>query len=379
VEEAHSMVKSSFSWLAVGSLTRPTPYFERANGRGISIFRFDERDGDLTLVSEVGGIDNPTYLVGDVKTGRLFATSEVFGWNEGTVSAYNFDAVTGRLDYINKQAARGSLTAHLSLDRSGQLLFATNYSHETSDEFPGRGVCIFPIRDDGSIGAAIGSFGHLGCGPNALRQSVSHPHCAVVSPDNETLSVPDLGTDSVMHYSLAEAATSFSAKASFVTQLSPGAGPRHLAYAPNGKHFFVINELSSTISAFCSPLTGNTQAITQVSTLPPGFAGENLCAGLEVSPDGRFLYGSNRGHDSISAFVINEQTGDLALIGYYPSGGRTPRSLAITASGRYLVVGNQNSDSLAVFSIDPETGTPQGPLKTIECPTPMCVTSLGFA
>jgi 6-phosphogluconolactonase len=362
------------SWVAVGSLTRATPYFEKANGAGISLLLLDEEgSGELTLVSQIAGIDNPTYLAVDSEASLLFATSEVFGWNEGTVSAYRIEGTTGRLSYINKQVTRGSLTAHLSVDHSRHFLFATNYAHETPGEAPGQAMAVFGIQSDGSLTSAISTVAHVGSGRDRERQGVPHPHSTLSSPVNDVVSVADLGTDSILHYAFCPSSGLLESTPFATTALPPGAGPRHFVHSPDGRHLFVLNELSSTLSAFRWSGRAKTDFVMALSTLPSDFIGDNLCADLQISADGRFLYGSNRGHDSIACFEVDAESGSLTALGQIASQGRTPRSFAIAPGGKHLIVANQNSDNLVVMHINPSDGRLIPAASVVPLGSPMCV------
>jgi 6-phosphogluconolactonase len=361
--------------VAVGSVTRDTPYFQHARGKGITIFAFDDRSGELTRLSEKGGIDSPTYLAVHEGKACVYAGSEVFGWNEGTVSAYRLDPESGSLSYINKQPSLGSILAHISLDRTGRFLFAANYSlyPEPDDSLPNRSVVVMPIREDGGLGAPVCSRSHSGSGPNGARQERSHAHCVHASPDNAHVLVADLGIDQLVVYRfdvesglLSEAPAPFKMKA--------GAGPRHFAFHPSGRYVYAINELDSTIAALAFDIgSGGLALLETAPALPSGYAGESHCAGLQITPDGRTLYGSNRGQDSLVVYAVDESTGRLSFVEHHSCLGRTPRDFAIDPSGRFLLVANQDSDAVIVFRIDPESGRLTDAGHRAETGTPMCV------
>ena len=193
---------SEGTFVVVGTLTRDAPYFQGARGKGITVFAFDEKSGQLTQLSEKGGVDNPTYVTVHEGNRCVYANSEVFGWNEGTVSAYRLDPRTGSLLYLNKQPALGSILAHNSLDRTGRFLFVANYSvyAEPDDSLPDQSVVVMPIREDGGLGSPVCSRSHSGSGPNAARQERSHAHCVLASPDNRHVLVADLGIDQLVVY-----------------------------------------------------------------------------------------------------------------------------------------------------------------------------------
>ncbi len=358
----------------VGSLNRMAPYFEAARGNGISVFDFDEATGRISLIRERGGIDNPTFLTIDPVRRRLYAISEVFGWNEGTVTAFAIDPATGALRYINKQPTLGSITAHCRLDHTGRFLIVVNYSMDDAADFPGQSVVVFPLRDDGGLAPPIYSVRHTGSGPNHSRQESPHPHCSVVSPDNRFVLVSDLGIDQILSYRFDATTGRFAPGPPGAVSLPGGSGPRHLAFHPTGQFLYAINELAGTIVVFSYELgEGRLAAVQSISAVPSGFDGESHCADLHINAAGTVLYGSNRGNDSIAAFAIALDTGRLTLIGHTPSGGRTPRNLAIDPSGRFLLAANQNGDNIMAFSIAPDTGALSAAGPAVGSGTPMAI------
>lgn len=368
------------TFVVVGSVTRDTPYFQGARGKGITVFAFDEKNGELIRLSEKGGVDNPTYLTVHEGNRCVYANSEVFGWNEGTISAYRLDPRSGGLSYINKQPALGSILAHNSLDRSGRFVFVANYSvyAEPDDTLPDQSVVVIPIRSDGGLGPAVCSRSHPGSGPNAARQERSHAHCVLASPDNRHILVADLGIDELVVYGFDAASGVLSAETSF--SMKGGAGPRHFVFHPSARYIYAINELDSTIAALAfDAAPGGLTLLQTVSALPSGYVEESHCAGLQLTPDGRYLYGSNRGHDSLVIYAIDESTGRLSYVEHHSCLGRTPRDFAIDPSGRFLLVANQNSDAVIVFRIDPQSGKLTDAGKHAEIGTPMCVKFARFS
>jgi 6-phosphogluconolactonase len=355
----------------VGCLNRGTPYFQGARGTGIAVFAFDDETGALTFLGETAGVDNPTYLTLDVERGRLYATSEVAGWNEGIVTAYRIDPEHGTLTYLNKQPTLGSIAAHASIDHSGRNLLVADYTMGQPDDLPGQQVAVFPIRADGGLAPASSSHPHHGSGPNVARQEGPHAHCAVASPDNRFVFVCDLGIDQIVRYRLDAEAGRLTPDGG--TPTAAGAGPRHFVFHPNGRFAFVINELDSTITAYAyGAADGSFRAVETVPALPAGYAEESHCADIHLSVDGRFLYGSNRGHDSIVIHAVDPETGRLTLVGHTPTEGRTPRNFAISPSGQFLLAANQNGDNIVVFRIDPAAGT-LAKVGETGIGTPMCV------
>ena len=242
----------SFKTLAiVGSLTRDTPFFESAQGRGLSVFSFDEASGALELLSETTGDDNPTYLAVNAEERFLCVTSEVYEWHEGVVTSYAIDPTLGRLTYRNKQATLGHLSAFVDLDRSGRNILVSNYSMQAPDVAPGRCLVVLPIRD-GLIAPASDSLTRAGSGPIADRQERSHAHCLLEMPDGRLVTA-DLGTDEVAFYDFDAAAGTMSAAPVETLALPEGSGPRHVAWSRDGQHLYVLNELASTVAAFVTP------------------------------------------------------------------------------------------------------------------------------
>jgi len=360
----------------VGCLTRPTPYFAGAHAEeGLAIFALDEDTGRLRILGRTGGIDNPTFLSVSPH-GYLYATSEVFGWNEGVVSAYAIDPANGTLGYINKQPTLGSISAHNSLDRTGRYLFVTNYGHDYPGEVPDRSVAVYPIRDDGGLGAPLCSVKHAGTGPVPGRQVRPHPHSALASPDNRFVLVADLGIDQLVTYRCESGLLSQVAGVRTVLP-PPGSGPRHFVFSADGRTVYLLCEIASTIAHLrYEPESGGLSLLGTYAALPGGAGRESLGADLHLSPDGRFLYGSSRGHDSLVIYRVRDDNGELSLVGYQPTGGRTPRNFAITPSGRFLLVANQDSDEVVVFRRDEANGGLQH-CSSVEVGTPMCIKICG--
>ncbi|MGH6861415.1 MAG: lactonase family protein [Phyllobacterium sp.] len=352
----------------VGNLNRNAPPGE---GKGISVFRFDDQTGELTPADDCLGIDNPGYLAIDEKNKRLYAAVEVPAWNENLVVAFDVDPVSGALSYINMQPALGNTTCHLGFDQTRQIVFASNYTVAPLGARPGNALAAFSLRADGGLDPAFAAVSHEGANailPTTKRQ---HGHCAVASPDNRTLFVCDLGLDRIMAYVLPEKGEELKLAATPFTQLPEGAGPRHLTFHPNGKTSYVINELNSTISVLDYDADRASLTVLQtLPTLPEDFSGENTCAEIAVSADGRFVYGSNRGHDSIAHYAVGEN-GELSLVGWTASQGRGPRNFTIDPSGRFMLVANQKGGGIAIFKRDIDSGALEDTGRRIDLPTPM--------
>jgi 6-phosphogluconolactonase len=353
----------------VGSLNREAPYFQGARGVGLSVYTFDEDTLAVTKLAETGEVDNPTFLSVTPDGAKIFANSEVFAWREGVVSAYGFDRATNALTYINKQPTLGSITAHNFVTRDGSKLLVANYGMGSGG--PDQSVVVYGIREDGGLTAPLASVAHEGTGPNEARQERSHAHSATESISGTIAIVADLGTDCLVTYRI-EADGSLTPLQE--TALKRGAGPRHIALHPNQKFVFVMNELDSTVVSLALDAdTGGFAFIDAKPAVPAEARDHNHCADIQISPDGRFLYGSNRGHDSIPIFAVDQETGKLTLVDYTPCGGATPRNLCLTPSGNYLFSANQNADRISIFARDAETGRLTDTGRAIGIGTPMCV------
>jgi 6-phosphogluconolactonase len=365
----------------IGCLTRPTPYFPNAHGAGILLCRFDAETGALVPIRACTGIENPAWLTVDSDGARLFVCSEVFEWGQGRITAYQIleEDETTFLAKLSERRSCGSITAYASLDRSGTKLLVANYCLDAPNRTEQSAVAVFPIAEDGGLRPASARLSHDGfaLGPNAARQERPHAHAVLASPDNRFLLVVDLGIDSVLSYRFDAVAGTVAAEPVAILPMNPGAGPRHLAFHPNGLYLYVINELNSTIAVLAfQSASGNLELLQCVSTLPPASAVANDACAIELTPDGRFLYATNRGHDSVAIFAVDPASGWLTAKGHVASGGRTPRCLAIDPDGRFALVANQNGDNIAVFRIDRASGALTLAPPPVAVGTPMCIAFL---
>jgi 6-phosphogluconolactonase len=362
--------------LFVACLNRKVPYFPAARGKGIAVFSLNEATGALTKLSDETGADNPNYLAIHENNRSIYAASDMAGQNEGVIIAYQFNPATGRLSYINKQGTLGSLPAYASIDQTGKFLLIANYSMAAAppDGSPDQAIAVMPIRTDGGVDTPVTSRAHSGSGPNAQRQERSHAHCIRATPDNRYAVVADLGIDKLMTYRFDRNLGHMTPGKVPYLDLPPGSGPRHFVFHPSARFAYVINELeASTATLSFDQFSGSFQLLHIAPMLPADYREVSDCADLQISSDGRFLYGSNRGHNSIAIHAINQSTGRLVLVGHQSTLGETPRNFAIDPSGRYLVVANQNSDTLIVFRIDDRTGRLADTGEQVEIGTPMCV------
>jgi 6-phosphogluconolactonase len=357
-------------YVYIGTYTSPAPHVPDARGKGIHVCRMDPSTGRLTNAFVTTGIDDPSFLTIDPRKHCLYAVSEVFDWPDGLVSAYAIDPQTKQLRLLNRQPSRGRLAAYVEVDKSGRLALVANYLGGTA--------AVFPIAADGSLEEPTDVVRHSGSGVDPRRQESPHPHAIVVDPTNRYAFVPDLGIDKVMRYRLDVEHGRLQPGEDPATALEPGSGPRHLEFHTGGRLAYLIQELGSTITAFrYEPDRGGLRRLQTVSTLPEGFAGESHCADIHVHPSGRFVYGSNRGHDSIVAFAA-DQEGRLTYAGHEATRGRTPRNFAIDSTGTFLLAANQDSHSIVTFRIDQESGRLSFTGEVADVPSPVCVKIVQF-
>ena len=344
--------------------------YTTTRSKGIYAYRFDADSGRLTSLGLVAETVNPSFLAVDPSRRFLYAVNEISnyaGGKGGGVSAFAIDRATGKLTFLNEVSSRGREPCHVSLDKTGKFVMVANYG--------GGSAAVFPVVADGRLGEASAFVEHHGSSVNPERQEGPHAHSIATSPDNRFVLAADLGLDRLLVYRFDAAQGSLEPNDPPFATVKPGAGPRHFAFHPGGRFVYTINEMGSTITAFSyDAMRGSLREFQTVSTLPKDFAGASDTAEIEVHPSGKFLYGSNRGHDSIAVFAIDSGTGTLTPVEHVPTGGKTPRSFAIDPAGSCLVVANQDSDNLVVFRIDARTGrlTPSG--KVSDVPSPVCVT-----
>jgi 6-phosphogluconolactonase len=333
---------------------------------GIYSYRLDMESGALHFLSAVSGVVNPSYLAIDRQRRYLYAveeTEENAGQPGGAVSAFKIDRQTSALAWINRQPSHGAHPCYVSIDGSGRWLLAANYS--------GGNLCALPIEKNGALGPARTVIQHSGSSVDAARQEGPHAHSIIPDPNNRFALAADLGLDQILSYRLDADRGLIE---SHTTSLRPGAGPRHLVFHPSGALLYCMNELDSTITAFAYDAeSGALRELQTVGTLPDDFAGSNSGADIHIHPSGQFLYSSNRGHDSIAIFRLDQANGQLQRTGHVATGGRTPRNFAIDPTGTFLLAANQGSDTVVTFRIDRATGnlTPAGQETSVH--KPVCV------
>jgi 6-phosphogluconolactonase len=337
-------------------------------GKGaIHAWRFSLTDGRCLPVTRNDGVEHPFFIAISPDQRFLYSIhAKSFGSaEEEQVAAYAIDKATGVLRLLNRQSSRGSASCFLEVDATGKTVLVANYTTGN--------VAALPVLEDGSIGPAASFFQHAGSGPNPARQKGPYAHSFIVSPDNRYAYAADLGIDQVLGYRLTASTAKLERLDPPSAATPPGAGPRHLAFHPNGKWLYAINELANTVTRFdYAPATGALTPGATVSTLPEGYAGVTHTADVKITPDGRFLYGTNRGHDSVAVFAIGAD-GVLTRVAIEPSLGKGPQNLAITADGRWLLCANMPGNNVAVFAIDRESGRLKAVGQPVEVPSPSCL------
>ncbi|WP_233862720.1 lactonase family protein [Paraburkholderia adhaesiva] len=326
---------------------------------GIYVYRFDTKTGDATPVS-VAKTVNPAYLAVSRDRRFVYAVNELPGEDgpaslRGDVSAFAFDPASGQLTFLNKVSAEGNDPCYLILSPDGRYVFVSNYSIAAD---PGGSFVVLPVEQDGTLGTPVQTVRHEGSGPVKGRQDSAHVHSTVFSPDGRLLYAQDLGADKLYTWRyMADGGHDVVSPAEWhYTEMKAGSGPRHLVFSNDGRHAYVIDELSASVTVLRDQ---NGQLVPEQteSLVEPGFKGVVGAAALHLSPDGRFLYASNRGDaNDITIFAVDQASGKLSFVGRQSSLGKTPREFSIDPTGRWLIVGNQNSDTAYVFRRDPQTG-----------------------
>ncbi len=357
----------------VGTYTQPirfgTGHVLEGKGEGIYAFRMDPASGALEPAGKTTGVANPSYLAFDGTQRFLYAVNELKSYEDnptGTVSAFAVDPATGGLRFLNKQLTHGTDPCHVLVDAKRRHVFVANFMSGS--------VSVFPLRDDGSLAEASDFIQHQGSSIDPARQKGPHAHSVTLDKANGRAFVPDLGLDKLLIYKFDAHRGMLEPNNVPWLKMKPGAGPRAIALHPGGNFAYLVNELNSTLAALAyDEAAGAFQELQIVPTLPPGFAGDSTCADVQISPSGAFLYASNRGHDSIAVYRIDQRAGTLTYVAHTPTEGRTPRSFCIDPTGTFLLAANQDTDTVVTFRIDAQTGRllPTGHIAQV--PTPVCV------
>ena len=332
-------------------------------GKGIHAFRFDSETGKAESLGLAGTVENPSWVTADRDFRFLYAVSELDGNKEGGVASFAIDRHSGKLRSLNAVQSGGVAPCHASVDATGKTLVVANY---TTGQ-----VSAFPIESSGSLGTASSLEKAHGSSVNKERQDGPHAHAAVITDNNERVYVPDLGLDEIRIYKLDAAHGKLTPNDPPVVKGEPGLGPRHIVFDASGAHAYVINELKPQVSVYeHDRATGNLRLIQTVRTLPADFTKENTGAEIRLAPSGKFLYASNRGHDSLQVYAVESGKGTLKQVQIVSTDGQEPRGFALDPSGHFLLAGNQKSDNIIVFRVDGETGklTPSGQKLAVKSP-----------
>ncbi|MBE3100080.1 MAG: lactonase family protein [Planctomycetes bacterium] len=355
-EVAHAAAPQAMR-VYVGTYTGP-------KSKGIYQLRLDLATGALGQPELAAEVERPSFLAIHPNRQFLYAVSES-GGKTGALSAFAIAPDTGKLAFLNKQATGGAGPCYVTVDREGRAALAANYGSGS--------ICAMPIIAGGQLAEAAAVIQHTGSGPNPKRQAGPHAHCIDLDPAGRFALVADLGLDKILVYRFDPARAALTPNDPPAAPVAPGAGPRHIAFHPGGKFVYVINEMASTVTAFTyDAARGTLSELGTVPTLPADFKGSSSTAEIEVHPSGKFLYGSNRGHDSIALFAVGPD-GRLKALGHQPTQGKSPRHFAIDPTGAWLLAANQGSDTIVVFRIDPETGSLSATGATASVPSPVCV------
>lgn len=350
-------------WAYVGTYTRGP------SSEGIYVFSFDSKSGAVGEVALAAESDNPSFLAVHPDGQHLYAANEVGdfgGESSGAITSYRITQDTGRLEAINQQSSRGAAPCHLVVDPAGRNVLVANYT--------GGSVAAFPVQHHGGLDPASSFHQHSGSSVNPRRQTAPHAHSINLDPAGKFAFAADLGLDKILIYRLDVSSGTLEPHEPASVSVDPGAGPRHFAFHPSGKFAYVINELSRTVTAFRHDQQGKLESIQTISTVPEGISRDGFStAEVRVHPSGKFLYGSNRGHNSIVIYQIDPQQGTLTLVGNESTRGETPRNFAIDPSGEFLFAENQKSGDIVQFKVDTETGklTPTG--RVLKVPSPVCI------
>ena len=342
--------------------------YTTGESKGIYVFRLEDTSGKLEQINLAPNVENPSYLEIHPSGKFLYAVNEI---DEGLLSSFNIDVKTGGIKLLNQQSSLGNAPCHISIDKSGRCALITNYESGN--------ICASTIGDNGYLSEAKSNIKHHGKSTDPVRQKGPHAHSINIDPYNRFAVVADLGLDQVLVYRLDTANAKLELNNSPLVQLPGGQGPRHLDFHPSGHYAYLINEIGNTLSSFKYDASyGTLSEIQRVSALPHDFDNTNQCADIHVHPSGKFVYGSNRGHDSICIARIDQESGRLTALNFQATGGINPRNFALEPSGKYLFAANSDSNNIVTFKIDKDSGL-LGPTGYFaEVPTPVCIKILAI-
>jgi len=365
--------------LAIGKGGKSIVYigtFKGEPSKGIYAWRFDSESGAMEPLGLVAETSRPLFLALHPNRRFLYAVSRpspVERTHRGVVLAYSVDSPGGKLTALNSVSSGGIDPAYISVDKTGHNVLVANYGSNSGEG----AVAVFPIKKDGSLAEASESIQYTGTGVHPQRQQGPHSHAIDSAPDNHVVIVTDLGLDQLFVYRFDVSRGRLSANNPPFATLPPGAGPRHIVFHPGSRWLYVVNEIQSTITTFAyDATTGTLTHLQTISTLPKEFSGASSAAEIRIHPNRKFLYGLNRGHDSVASFSIDPKTGMLTLVELVSTQGKTASNFNIDPSGSWLIAANQGSDSLVMFKLDQNTGKLQATGKSFQVGTPSCVSFL---
>ena len=352
----------SACWVYIGTYTG-------GDSEGIYLLRLDAETGHIENLGLAGAVENPSFLALHPEEPFLYSVgngTDAAGERKGLASAFTIHPDTGMLTLQNQESAVGDGPCHVTVDRAGRHILVANYGSGS--------VAVLQISQDGNLGEATTHIQHEGASVHPSRQQRPYAHAVNMDESGRYAYVSDLGIDKIMIYRYDHSLGTLTANEPPFVDLAPGAGPRHFAFNPVERYAYSVNELDNTVTAFrYEPETGALASFQTITTLPAGFDGENTTAEIRVHPSGRFVYASNRGHDSIAMFAVDSETGRLTSRGQIPTQGKTPRNFNITPDGRFLLAANQATNNVVVFRIDQEIGLLKETGHLVEVPTPVCV------
>ncbi len=364
-----------FAASAVGEATKTTKFwvyigtYTGGKSKGIYRCEFDAATGKLSEPVLAAELSNPSFLAIHPSNRYLYAVGEIHnfeGKSSGAVTAFSIDPASGELKQLNQKSSGGPGPCHVVVDRQGKNVLVANYA--------GGSAAVLRIEDDGRLGQRTGFSQHSGKGADPARQEGPHAHSINLDAANRFAFVADLGLDQVLVYRFDTDKGTLQKNEPPSAKMEPKSGPRHFAFHPNGRFAYTNNELANTVTAMSyDPEKGELTPIQTISTLPEGTTESNTTAEVQVHPSGKFLYCSNRGHNSIAVFTIDEKTGKLTAAGHQGEGIKTPRNFCIDPTGKFTLVANQDSDSILVFRIDVQTGALQATGQKVEVGKPVCI------
>ncbi len=357
----------------LGTYTEPIKFGtgKILEGKGEGIYRgtLNPANGEIHIEGLAVETVNPSYIAFSHNNSNLYAVNELKEFNyraSGAVSSFSYDDSNGKLNLLNQLPTQGTDPCHIVTDPTDSVVFVANFMSGS--------VAVYKTKKDGSLDGPTDFVQHSGASVDTFRQAGPHAHAVIFDSLDGLLYVPDLGLDKLLVYKVDIETGTVKERASLCTKTTPGSGPRHLEFHPSRRFAYLVNELDSTVAILgFDAQSGKLSFQECVPLLPPDFSGESTAADIHLSPSGEFLYCSNRGHDSIAAFRVDQVSGSLALVGHTSSGGQSPRNFAIDPSGTFLITANQDSDTLVTFRIDPVSGTLSPTGYTADAPTPVCI------